>query len=207
MDPSSPYAMARMVGLKDRFDVAFASDTDADRHGIVSRSAGLLEPNHYLSVAIDYLFRHRAALVGRGRRRQDGREQQHDRPRGGAARTAARRGAGRVQVVRRRARARDDRLLRRGERRGDVPAPRRRPCGRRTRTGSCRTCSRPRSRRAPARTRASTTARSRPSSATPCYARIDAPATAEQKARLAALSPAAVTTHDARRRADHAGTR
>src|SRR6266404_1356459 len=52
MDPSSPYAMARMVGLKDRFDVAFASDTDADRHGIVSHSQGLLEPNHYLSVAV-----------------------------------------------------------------------------------------------------------------------------------------------------------
>src|SRR6266478_1590309 len=59
MDPSSPYAMARMVGLKDRFDVAFASDTDADRHGIVSRSHGLLVPNHYLSVAISYLFANR----------------------------------------------------------------------------------------------------------------------------------------------------
>ena len=59
MDPSSPYAMARMVDLKDRFDVAFASDTDADRHGIVSHSAGLLEPNHYLAVAIGYLFANR----------------------------------------------------------------------------------------------------------------------------------------------------
>jgi len=59
MDPSSPYAMARMVGLKERFDVAFASDTDADRHGIVSHSQGLLEPNHYLSVAIKYLFANR----------------------------------------------------------------------------------------------------------------------------------------------------
>jgi len=59
MDPSSPYAMARMVGLKERFDVAFASDTDADRHGIVSRSHGLLDPNHYLSVAISYLFANR----------------------------------------------------------------------------------------------------------------------------------------------------
>ncbi len=59
MDPSSVYAMARMVGLKDRFDVAFASDTDADRHGIVSHSQGLLEPNHYLSVAISYLFANR----------------------------------------------------------------------------------------------------------------------------------------------------
>jgi len=59
MDPSSPYAMARLLGLKDRFDVAFASDTDADRHGVVSHSEGLLEPNHYLSAAIAYLYAHR----------------------------------------------------------------------------------------------------------------------------------------------------
>jgi phosphoglucomutase len=59
MDPSSVYAMARMIGLKERFDVAFASDTDADRHGIVSRSHGLIEPNHYLSAAISYLFSRR----------------------------------------------------------------------------------------------------------------------------------------------------
>ena len=59
MDPSSVYAMARMVELKERFDVAFASDPDADRHGIVSRSQGLLPPNHYLSVAISYLFANR----------------------------------------------------------------------------------------------------------------------------------------------------
>ncbi len=61
MDPSSPHAMARMVDLKDRFDVAFACDTDADRHGIVTRSQGLLEPNHYLSAAIAYLFANRPA--------------------------------------------------------------------------------------------------------------------------------------------------
>jgi len=59
MDPSSPYAMARLVDLKDRFDVAFACDTDHDRHGIVTRSAGLMQPNAYLAVCIDYLFRHR----------------------------------------------------------------------------------------------------------------------------------------------------
>jgi phosphoglucomutase len=59
MDPSSPYAMERLVGLKDRFAVAFACDTDSDRHGIVTRNAGLLPPNHYLSVAIFYLFQHR----------------------------------------------------------------------------------------------------------------------------------------------------
>jgi phosphoglucomutase len=60
MDPSSAYAMHNLIGLKDRFDIAFACDTDHDRHGIVTRSAGLLPPNHYLSVAIDYLFQHRA---------------------------------------------------------------------------------------------------------------------------------------------------
>jgi phosphoglucomutase len=59
MDPSSVYAMARMVGLKERFDVAFACDPDADRHGIVSHSEGLLDPNHYLAVAISYLFANR----------------------------------------------------------------------------------------------------------------------------------------------------
>ena len=59
MDPSSPYAMERLIGLKDQFDVAFACDTDHDRHGIVTKSAGLLPPNHYLSVAIFYLFQHR----------------------------------------------------------------------------------------------------------------------------------------------------
>jgi phosphoglucomutase len=56
MDCSSPYAMAGLVGLKDRFDVAFGNDADADRHGIVTRGAGLLNPNHYLAVAISYLF-------------------------------------------------------------------------------------------------------------------------------------------------------
>jgi phosphoglucomutase len=70
MDCSSPYAMARLVGLKDQYQVAFANDTDADRHGIVTPSAGLLNPNHYLAVAIRYLLRHRsgwsaAAAVGK----------------------------------------------------------------------------------------------------------------------------------------------
>jgi phosphoglucomutase len=60
MDCSSPYAMVRLLGMRDRFDVAFANDTDADRHGIVTRSSGLMNPNHYLAVAISYLFRNRA---------------------------------------------------------------------------------------------------------------------------------------------------
>jgi phosphoglucomutase len=59
MDPSSPCAMQGLIGLKDRFDLSVACDTDHDRHGIVTRSAGLLPPNHYLSVAIFYLFQHR----------------------------------------------------------------------------------------------------------------------------------------------------
>ncbi len=59
MDPSSSYAMQRLIDLKDRYDVAFACDTDHDRHGIVTRSSGLLLPNHYLSVLVDYLYRHR----------------------------------------------------------------------------------------------------------------------------------------------------
>jgi phosphoglucomutase len=70
MDPSSPYAMESLIKLKDRFDIAFACDTDHDRHGIVTRNTGLLPPNHYLSVAIFYLFQHRqnwsqSAAVGK----------------------------------------------------------------------------------------------------------------------------------------------
>jgi phosphoglucomutase len=60
MDPSSPYAMHSLIGLKDRFDVAFACDPDHDRHGVVTRSAGLLPPNHYLVACIHYLFRNRS---------------------------------------------------------------------------------------------------------------------------------------------------
>jgi phosphoglucomutase len=59
MDPSSPYAMQRLIGVKDRFDIAVACDTDHDRHGIVTRTSGLLPPNHYLAVAIHHLFQHR----------------------------------------------------------------------------------------------------------------------------------------------------
>lgn len=70
MDPSSSYAMTNLIGLKDRFDIAFACDTDHDRHGVVTRDAGLLQPNQYLTVAIYYLFQHRpkwsnAAAVGK----------------------------------------------------------------------------------------------------------------------------------------------
>ncbi len=64
MDPSSRYAMQRLIAIKDRYDIAFACDTDHDRHGIVTPAAGLLPPNHYLCVAIDYLFRHRPQWPG-----------------------------------------------------------------------------------------------------------------------------------------------
>jgi phosphoglucomutase len=70
MDCSSPYAMARLIGMKDRFDLSFGNDVDADRHGIVTPGAGLLNPNHYLAVAVFYLFQNRpgwrdAAAVGK----------------------------------------------------------------------------------------------------------------------------------------------
>jgi len=64
MDPSSPYAMQRLIGLKDRFDIAFAADTDHDRHGIVTKSSGLLPPNHYLAVMIAHLYRRRPQWPG-----------------------------------------------------------------------------------------------------------------------------------------------
>lgn len=70
MDPSSPYAMRNMIALKDRFEIAFACDTDHDRHGIVTKSAGLLPTNHYLSAAIFFLFQHRplwAKIAGIGK--------------------------------------------------------------------------------------------------------------------------------------------
>ncbi|MFZ5465724.1 MAG: phosphoglucomutase (alpha-D-glucose-1,6-bisphosphate-dependent) [Pseudomonadota bacterium] len=64
MDCSSPYAMAGLIGLKDKYDIAFGNDPDADRHGIVTPSVGLMNPNHYLAVAIDYLFRNRPRWPG-----------------------------------------------------------------------------------------------------------------------------------------------
>ena len=70
MDCSSPHAMAGLIGMRDQFDIAFANDPDADRHGIVTQSAGLMNPNHYLTAAIDYLFTHRlgwSAAAGVGK--------------------------------------------------------------------------------------------------------------------------------------------
>ena len=70
--------MQNLIALKDRFEIAFACDADHDRHGIVTRSAGLLPPNHYLAAAIFYLFQPPAEVARRSRRRQDRGEQRDD---------------------------------------------------------------------------------------------------------------------------------
>ena len=102
MDCSSPYAMAGLVKLKDKFRVAFGNDPDADRHGIVTPSAGLMNPNHYLGRGDSYLLTHRPHWPRRGRG-EDAGEQQHDRSRGAKAGPQAVGGARGFQVVRARA--------------------------------------------------------------------------------------------------------
>jgi phosphoglucomutase len=106
MDCSSPYAMASLVELRERFDLAFGNDADVDRHGIVTPLGGLLNPNHFLALAIEHL----ASL---------------DRPRRARRGASRGRGAGRLQVVRGWARERQAVLRRRGERGRDLPASRR----------------------------------------------------------------------------------
>ena len=118
MDCSSPYAMAGLIELKDNFDIAFGNDTDADRHGIVTKSVGLLNPNHYLSVAVEYLFQNRPGWRQGRSRRKNPRLHIHDRARGRLSREASVRGPRRLQVVR----GRTDRWLAR--------LCRRRECGR-----------------------------------------------------------------------------
>ena len=81
MDPSSPSAMASVVARKDDFDILTGNDADADRHGIVTPDGGLMNPNHFLAVAIDYLYTPPAGLAGGCRDRQDARLQFDDRPR------------------------------------------------------------------------------------------------------------------------------
>jgi phosphoglucomutase len=191
MDCSSPYAMASLVGLKDRYQVAFANDTDSDRHGIVTPSAGLMNPNHYLSVAILYLLAHRPhwpaqAAIGK-------------------------------TVV---SSSMIDRVVQKlGRRLSEVPVgfkwfvpgffdgtccfggEESAGASFLRRDGSVWTtdkntrswiCWPPRSLPALARIRVSITVNSQPNSARRCTTRIDAPATAEQKSKLAKLSPTAV---------------
>ncbi len=117
--------MARLVELRDRFDLALGNDADADRHGIVTPGVGLMNPNHFLAAAIAYLFGGGRTWGAGRRRRQDARLVEHHRPRRRGPRAATRRGPGRLQVVRGRARRRHARLRRRGERRRVVPPPRR----------------------------------------------------------------------------------
>ena len=165
MDCSSPYAMARLVELKDQFRVAFGNDPDSDRHGIVTASAGLMNPNHYLAVAIRYLLANRPrwpahAAVGKTLVSSS----MIDRV---VERLGRRlwRGARRLQVVRARARstARSASAARRAP--GPASCARTAPSGRPTRTARSWTCWRPRSPPAPARIPASTIGSSRRSSA------------------------------------------
>ena len=125
MDPSSPYAMARLIDMRSDFDLALGNDADADRFGVVTPSAGLMNPNHLLAAAVDYLFGGWSRLAGGRGGRQDARVVEHDRPRGRIARTRAVRGARRLQVVRGRAPRRLRGVRWRGERRAVVPASRR----------------------------------------------------------------------------------
>ena len=122
MDCSSPYAMASLVALKDRFQVAVGNDPDADRHGIVTASAGLMNPNHYLAVAIQYLLANRPGVACRRRDRQDRRQQQHDRSRHERGRAAPGGSAGGLQVVRRAPLRKPGLLRRRRKRRRELPA-------------------------------------------------------------------------------------
>ncbi len=122
MDCSSPYAMARLVGLKDKYDLAFGNDPDADRHGIVAPSAGLMNPNHYLAVAIRYLAHASTSVAGQCSSRQNPGEQQHDRPRSAEFGPAFERGSRRIQVVRYGFVRRLLLLRRRRERRRKFPA-------------------------------------------------------------------------------------
>ena len=186
MDCSSPYAMTRLIAMRDKFDIAFANDTDADRHGIVCPSSGLMNPN-CLSRRRDRLsLCQPPGLARRQRRRQDRRLQRHDRPRHGEARAQAHRSAGGLQMVQRRPDRRIAGLRRRGKRRRLVPAARR--VGVDDRQG--RTDHGPARRRdharEPATIRTSSTSRSPRDLGKSFYQRIDAPASREaEEARLA----------------------
>ena len=115
MDCSSPYAMASLVGRKDEYAIATGNDADADRHGIVTPDAGLMNPNHFLAVAIAHLFGGARPGWSDGHaHRQDPGVELDDRPRRRVDRQAAGRGAGRLQVVRARTDGRLLRLRRRG---------------------------------------------------------------------------------------------
>ena len=165
MDCSSPYAMARLVGLKDQYRVAFANDPDSDRHGIVTPSAGLMNPNHYLAVAIRYLLTHRPqwpAHVAVGKTLVS--SSMIDRVVSKLGRRLSR-STGWFQMVRAGtcSTARFASAARRAP--GQASCGETAPCGPPTRTAPSWTCWRPRSPPARGKIRASTTMISRPSSA------------------------------------------
>ena len=194
MDCSSPSAMASLIAQKDKYDIATGNDADSDRHGIVTPDAGLMNPNHFLAVAIEYLFG--GARPGWPAGAQIGKtlvSSLDDRPGRGLARQADGRGAGRVQVVRARADRRVVRLRRRGVRRARRSCARTARPGPPTRTASSWRCWPPRSSPRPGSRPAQHYADLVAEHGDPAYARIDAPATREQKAALAALSPDDVT--------------
>ena len=124
MDCSSPSAMASLIHAKDAYDISTGNDADADRHGIVTPDAGLMNPNHYLAVAIQYLYGGaRPGWPAEHRHRQDPRVLVDDRPGRLRPRPHAPRGPRGLQVVRARTARRLGRVRRRGVRRGELPAP------------------------------------------------------------------------------------
>ncbi len=194
MDCSSPSAMASLIARKDEYDIATGNDADSDRHGIVTPDGGLMNPNHYLAVAIGYLYGGaRPRLAGRRRDRQDPGVVLDDRPgRGPVGRTLTevpvgfkwfvpglldgsialrRRGVGRGVVPALRRLGVDHRQGRHHPRAAGLGDPRGRPAGR------------------PREHYAELTAEF----GDPAYARVDAPANRDEKAKLAALSPDDVT--------------
>ena len=206
MDCSSPYAMASLIDDASgrRYEIATGNDADADRHGIVTPDAGLLNPNHYLAVAIELPLRAPRRLgrpTPRSARRWSARRM-IDRV-AAEPRPAAGRGAGRVQVVRARPARRVGRRSAARSRAGASFLRRDGAVWTTDKDGILLACSPRRSRGHRRVARRSTTAALTATFGDPAYARVDAPATREQKAVLAKLSPEQVTRDRAGRRADH----
>ena len=179
--------MRRLIALKDRFDVAFACDTDHDRHGIVTREQRTAA-SQPLSVGGHRLPVPAPPRMERGcRRRQDRRQQRHDRPRGRPPRAAALRGAGGIQVVCRGLLDGCARLRRRGKRRRIVPAPRRQRVDHRQGRHRRRRCWRRRSPRATGRDPGEAYRELTRDLGEPFASRVDAPATPAQKKLLGKL--------------------